>query len=501
MAIPLSSPFSLRILIVFFLLFNLKFCLIGQVCPESLPLPGCDGNETLNERSSISGVIDNLRNMESRIRTKYNIPSPRGWSNGERRGGRRDITKFRPTNHDDDISTPNETANTLIAVDIIRHLRDYETVARQFERVLGAIAESGSGDPALTLSIAYREASGSLFSTSTNVVNSLARGGLDQFGGELSTMRENAICNLGDNWIPLSPGTNESGPAQAANIPKRELLAAYDARVKMVSIQTIETLQRHGFNISNVNREAMRIAISVAFANNRILGTEYNHLEHRDDPPSVGFSLETLVTWMKSRIERGLASDFNDVMNDDAIRRFDRIRAAIAAVATAEMIDRSLLKSNGGVDCPDSARELSQEDNIIFFQGEWTATQEALMEMWSEVYSSNPPQDVQGNMIVRFNLDSTGILTYDNLTLLFRRTPPVTLNGTMPFDWSINQSGFIKFVPESLDIEVNVLGISVPNTLITTGNTPAKAEYNIDEGMLKIWNFNAPIFFPKHWKK
>lgn len=318
-------------------------------CPPAPERQGCSDSESLQDRASGNDVIDSIAADESRTRSDFALPPMGDWTTPS--GGRQDITKHRSTDHDDDSSTPDRAANVLWATDIARHVRNDAELAELLDRQLAAIARNGYGDEALVLSLAYREGSGALFNTSSATHDSQAAGGLDNLGRYLDEASRLVACS-DMNWEDAGASRNEAGASRPANVPGNETLLAYDVWTQLAHQRYVQMLNEYGFDQALIGERAERVAVSVAFANPVIHPRSAYRGNGRTAPSSSGFSIRTLISYMRKRMDEGLASSFNDLVHDPLLRTLHRQRAAITAAASAEMLDRSLLAPNGGAPCP-----------------------------------------------------------------------------------------------------------------------------------------------------
>ena len=383
---------------------------LAQSCPAPPPREACEGQaESLFERVQHDGVLQAIRTSEQRVRSEFGIPAPYGWSTDY---GRMDITKFRSTDHDDNPSTPNETANVLIAEDIVEHLAANQRLAGQLDAQLSAIAAGGSRDPALALSLAYREASGALFSTSSSLYDTFAGGGFDNLGDVFDQAQAAAVCGS-ETWARLPQTENETGPVTPAEIPRNETLIAADAYLQVIQPIVLQELRRYGFDPGLISTPAKRVATAVAFANPTTSDQREYRGDGRETPGAKGFSIRTLVSWMRARIDAGLAEEFNDVVSDADLRQFARVRSAIAATAVAEMLDASLLAPNGGIPCPCAG--LSEIDECVV--GEWRQVENSLDQWLSENKPSKMTMNLSSNAVAAFRADGTYASSDPNRTL------------------------------------------------------------------------------------
>lgn len=320
-------------------------------CPD---LPPCCW-KTLMERVSAPDLAERLRREAEIVRAELDMPEG-GWNTGYSRQG----LEFRE-----------RQGLRLRALAIAERLAGDAALAEQVDRQTRAIDLAGGPDPALVVAVAFRESQMNALTTSGARVDTYDAGGGDDWGREavLPGLRDLAVCGAGNGWTSAPARVNPENDREIvpALIPRRDLIIAYDAalrlaagRLQTVLIGDIEPGQDTVPHSLPDSEEAVRILTLVAFAGSG--GFPYRE-SMRDDPPGRGFGIITLVTWIRSRIDRGLNSSFEAALRDPAVRRYTRVRAAIAAEGVARMLDRHIFPDQTP-DCM-AARWQANMDDVV----------------------------------------------------------------------------------------------------------------------------------------
>ena len=307
-------------------------------CPQPPPHVCCRPDSSIHDLTIDPDLPRRIESDASRTRRDFAIPEPNGWDTAH---GRQDISFWR-----------RETGNRLVVSDVVSRLAADRTYARRVEGQIAAIGESGSRDPAMVMAIAFRESQGSAFTPSARRVNTYDAGGGDNWGRDavLRDLRRRAVCDAGDLWNSAPPFRNPENNQQVipALVPGNELLIAYDAALQRAEEVFLRELRAAGFDPALISERAHRLGVMTAFAAEG--GNPYQN-RYNDSPPARGFGVRTLTTWMRSRVDRGEASGFNDVVSDRRVREMHRFRAAIAALAVTEMFERHLLSPSSVDSC------------------------------------------------------------------------------------------------------------------------------------------------------
>jgi hypothetical protein len=175
------------------------------------------------------------------------------------------------------------------------------------------------------------------------------------------------------------------------------------------------------------SRAAWRIGTLVAFAGSG--GYEYQE-RMRDDPPGEQFGIVSLVSWINSRVWRGLNPSFDAALRDPAIRQFLRVRAAIGAVGVAMMLERHLF--------PDQT-----PDCLI---GRWQLRMPDLVERWDALTPKpgDPPSYVRGGITETFDADGRWRRDHSEIEMKVYHESEL-INIIHDFRFSGHWSGFYAF--------------------------------------------------------
>lgn len=136
--------------------------------------------------------------------------------------------------------------------------------------------------------------------------------------------------------------------------------------------------------------------------------------------------------------------------------------------------------------------------------GRWQATEAAILEMLSTLYSQGgaAPEAVTGRVYLTFDAAGTVTITYDELQMLFpasTKLPPVTLRGQGVLRWTESAPNVLSFTGQSYDLEAEVLGMALPAPPVEMGTSTSRFE--IAGNRLSFRDFNGPVYLPGAWTR
>jgi hypothetical protein len=222
-----------------------------------------------------------------------------------------------------------------------------ECAQRQFDALSQVDARL---DASLVLAVAMRESGAGVVSLRASRVNTYHFGGLDFIGDALSRGRLRLPSGYGSRWVPERDDpahVNEHGRRRrAAFIPRNELLVAYGV-VLQRRRQIFEGHVRDIFGdeaeamLASLSQTARRAWIQISF------GGPYGSTFRPGRTYGPNFGVRTALGMMRYEIAEGRAASLDDVLNNEALRRYTRVRRGVVTAAEATLFDHSRIVQGG----------------------------------------------------------------------------------------------------------------------------------------------------------